>query len=277
LKDVSASSKASEKTLNAKAIANYSSNWPTDGGVDLANYSVRYRPGLPLVLNNISFSIQAREKIGIVGRTGSGKSTLILSLLRILEPATGNILVDDVDIANIGLYELRNKVTVIPQDPMLFSGTLRQNIDIAKEFTNEQIWEVMASVSLNEKIETKEGGLDMIITEDGRNLSAGEKQLICIARAILKKNKVILIDEATSNIDIETESFIQNTIKEKLRDSTVLTIAHRLKTIIESDKILVLGEGKVIEFDTPQNLLDNSSSFFYGLWEKAKKENVIID
>ena len=200
----------------------------------MKNYFTKYRPTLPYVLKDVSFKINANEKIGVVGRTGSGKSTLFLSLLRIIEPQSGKIFIDGVDITEMGLDDLRTKVTIIPQDPLLYKGTVRSNLDLLEEYSDQQIWKALEKVCLKAKFE--EGGLDMEIKEGGENLSAGEKQLMCIGRAILKKNKIILIDEATSSIDSVTEEAILASIRENFKDCTVITIAHRLKTIIESDR-----------------------------------------
>ena len=223
----------SEKTL--VPLANYDHySWPTQGEIEVKNYFTKYRPTLPYVLKDISFKINANEKIGVVGRTGSGKSTLFLSLLRIIEPHAGKIFIDGVDICEMGLDDLRTKVTIIPQDPLLYKGTVRSNLDLLEEYSDSQIWKALEKVCLKAKFE--EGGLDMEIKEGGENLSAGEKQLMCIGRAILKKNKIILIDEATSSIDSVTEEAILASIRENFKDCTVITIAHRLKTIIESDR-----------------------------------------
>jgi len=205
------------------------------------------------------------HQVGIVGRTGSGKSTFFLSLLRIIESTHGSIEIDGVDISQIGLDELRNKITVIPQDPMLFKGTLRENIDLLNQYTDQQLWESLEKVCLKAKFEG-ENGLDTAIKDGGENLSAGEKQLLCIGRAILAKAKIILIDEATSNIDPKTEQTILDTIHNCFQDCTVITVAHRLKTIINSDRVMVMGQGKLLEFDKPQTLIDNSTTHFHNLW-----------
>jgi len=196
---------------------------------------VKYRPNLPHVIDNLSVSINSGEKVGIVGRTGSGKSTFFLSLLRIIEPTHGSIFIDGVDISRVGLDNIRNKITVIPQDPMLFKGTLRENMDLLNQYTDQQLWESLERVCLKEKFEG-ENGLETAIKDGGENLSAGEKQLLCIGRAILANSRIVLIDEATSNIDPKTEQTILDTIHNCFQDCTVITVAHRLKTIINSDK-----------------------------------------
>jgi len=256
--------KASDTKLPVAHYEHYS--WPHQGKIEFRDYFTKYRPTLPYVLKNVSFQIRDSEKIGVVGRTGSGKSTLFLSLLRIIEPQAGKIYIDDVDITELGLDDLRQKITIIPQDPLLYKGTVRSNMDLLSEYTDNQIWDALEKVCMKNKFEA--GGLDSEIKEGGENLSAGEKQLLCIGRTILKKNKIILIDEATSSIDSVTEEAILASIKQNFKDCTVITIAHRLKTIVESDRVLYLSNGEVLEFDTPKALLENKNSNFYQLWNE---------
>ena len=215
------------------------------------------------MLKNINIDIKSNEKIGIVGRTGSGKSTMSLCLFRILEPLTGTIYIDDVDICNIGLDLLRQNITIIPQDPCLISGTLKYNIDPFNKIDSKEIQKVLSDIGF------ENNDLEQIIEQNGNNLSVGEKQLVCIARAILRKTKIIIMDEATANIDIKTEEKIQNILNNKLGESTLITIAHRIKTIINYDKILVLDNGEVKEFDSPNNLINNESSLFFELYNKS--------
>ena len=239
---------ASAKTKNPESVKNLTETWPGQGSIEFKNYFVKYRPNLPHVIDNLSVSINSGEKViflnelelnykkvGIVGRTGSGKSTFFLSLLRIIEPAHGSIFIDGVDISQVGLDDLRNKITAIPQDPMLFKGTLRENMDLLNRYTDPQLWESLEKVCLKSKFEG-ENGLDFAIKDGGENLSAGEKQLLCIGRAILAQSRIVLIDEATSNIDPKTEQTILDTINNCFQDCTVITVAHRLKTIINSDR-----------------------------------------
>jgi len=256
---------AQAKTQTPAAIANFSENWPTKGEIEYKDFYLKYRPALPHVLKGLNFTINRAEKVGVVGRTGSGKSTLFLSLLRIIEPSQGAIFIDGVDISQLGLDDLRRAITIIPQDPMLYKGTLRENLDLLKQYTDEELWLSLERVCMKEKFE-QESGLDTEIKEGGENLSAGEKQLLCISRAILAKAKIILIDEATSNIDPKTEQTILDTIRNSFEDCTVITVAHRLKTIINSDRILMMGDGKVLEFDNPQTLIDDEKSHFHKLW-----------
>jgi ABC-type multidrug transport system fused ATPase/permease subunit len=244
----------------------YKNNFPKTGKIEFCNYSVKYRPDTNIILKNLTFVINSGEKIGIVGRTGSGKSTLCLCLFRILEPTFGKILIDDVDITKIGLSLLREIITVIPQDPTLIEGTLRENLDPAGKFTDDEMTFNMNLIGLAYLIEDK--GLDLEIKEDGKNLSVGEKQLICMVRAILRKSKIIIMDEATSSVDYNTESLIQNTILNNLKGSTILTIAHRIKTILSYDRIFVLDKGELIEEGSPKQLIDKKGSF-YQLYSKS--------
>ena len=256
-------------------------NWPTEGGIKFENYSVQYRPDTEIVLKNLSFEIEPKQKIGIVGRTGSGKSTIALCLFRILEAKEGKILIDDTDISQIGLSKLRSNLTIIPQDPTLMEGSLRFNIDPLQKHTDQEIEDIMKEIGFwyicernleeNKDKPDNEKGLNMIITEDGGNISIGERQLICITRAILRKSRIIIMDEATASIDVNTENIIQKAISNLLSDSTILTIAHRIKTVMNSDKILVLENGEVREFDSPKVLLSNKKSMFYDFYTNLSK------
>lgn len=189
-----------------------------------------------------------------------------MSLLRIIESNLGEVQIDNVNISKVGLDDLRNKITIIPQDPLLYKGSLRSNLDLFDQYSDYQIWEALEKTCMKKKF--VETGLETEIKAGGENLSAGEKQLLCIARAILSKNKIILVDEATSSIDNVTEEAILEAIRQNFQDCTMITIAHRLKTIINSDKILFMDQGRVMEFDTPKNLLDNKKGHFYGLWKE---------
>ncbi len=244
-------------------------NWPENGKIEFKNYSTRYRPDTDIVLKNINFNVKGNEKIGIVGRTGSGKSTITLCLFRILEPVEGNINIDDIDITTIGLKKLRSNITIIPQDPAIFSGTLRYNIDPLNLVTDDEIKLVMSKIKFDYIINKNSAGLYQDIAENGSNLSVGEKQLICICRAILRRSKIIVMDEATASIDFQTEEIIQNAINEIMKNSTVLTIAHRIKTIIKYDKILVLDNGEIKDFDSPEILKNKKDGIFYELYKKS--------
>jgi len=256
-------------------------DWPSKGQVEFHEYSMRYRPELDLVLKDISLTITPKEKIGIVGRTGAGKSSLLLALFRILEASSGKILIDGVDISTIGLHDLRSVISIVPQSPDMFEGTLRENIDPVGEYLDADIWAALEHAHLKPYVESLPDGLDAHVTEGGSSLSAGQRQLLCFARALLRKSKVLVLDEATSAVDLDTDRAIQDIIRGPLFDEiTILTIAHRLNTIIESTRVLVLDQGRVAEFDAPGVLLADKSSQFYamaleaGLVTDARAEHV---
>jgi ABC-type multidrug transport system fused ATPase/permease subunit len=294
-------------------------NWPSHGAVQFIGYTTRYRADLGPVLENVTFNVQAGEKVGIVGRTGAGKSSLALALFRGLEAEAGKILIDDVEIGLIGLQDLREAITMVPQDPTLFTGTLRTNLDPFGLFTDEEIFTALRRVQLisstghgsrsspsasptvssaaptlnaNSAIHTGTLGsevsdstlirfssntrenknifhdLSSSVSESGNNLSQGQRQLLCLARALLKSPRVLLMDEATASIDYATDAKIQDTLRE-LRDNTIITIAHRLQTIIDYDKVLVLEKGKVVEFDDPWELIKKEDGCFRGMCETS--------
>ncbi|TFY83303.1 hypothetical protein EWM64_g713 [Hericium alpestre] len=241
-------------------------NWPSDGKIEFREYSLKYRPELDPVLNHISLTIQPAEKVGVCGRTGAGKSSLLLALFRVIEPATGTIYIDGVDITKIGLHDLRTAVSIVPQSPDLFEGTIRENIDPVGEHQDADIWTALNQAHLKEYIESLPEKLDAPVREGGSSLSSGQRQLICFARALLRKSKILVLDEATSAVDLETDQAIQDIIRGELfAHVTMLTIAHRLNTIIDSDRVLVLDAGQVAEFDSPKNLLEKSDSKFRSL------------
>lgn len=295
--------------------------WPTKGAIKFDNYTTRYRPEADPVLHSVSFEVKPREKIGIVGRTGAGKSTLTLALFRIIEASEGAIFIDDVDCSKIGLYDLRSKLNIIPQDSQAFEGTVRQNLDPFDNHKDEELWKALEMAHLKEHVlsmkdekkkkkkskdshgnqeageteaeddgdeegeneedgsednaeEVSEGpgsgkGLYAKVNEGGSNLSAGQKQLLCLARALLNPSKILLLDEATAAVDVKTDKIVQETIRSEFNDRTILTIAHRIDTILDNDKILVLDKGQVKEFDSPDNLLADKNSLFYGLCERG--------
>ncbi|KYN22520.1 Multidrug resistance-associated protein 1, partial [Trachymyrmex cornetzi] len=246
-----------------------SKEWPKHGRVDFKDFKVRYREGLDLVLNGLTFSVLGGEKIGIVGRTGAGKSSMTLALFRIIEAAQGKILIDDIDISKLGLHDLRSRLTIIPQDPVLFSGTLRMNLDPFDCYNDEEVWKALEHAHLKLFIENLPNGLLHEVTEGGENLSVGQRQLICLARALLRKTKVLILDEATAAVDLETDDLIQTTIRQEFKNCTVLTIAHRLNTILDSDRVIVLDKGLIVEYDSPEVLLSNPSSSFYSMAKDA--------
>lgn len=284
-------------------------NWPQDGHIVFRDYSTRYREGLDLVIKDISLDIRSGEKIGIVGRTGAGKSSLTLALFRIVEAANsywakasdnsesfdsgykvdesatavrlgidnmesededgGSIEIDGVDISTVGLEDLRQHLSIIPQDPTLFAGTVRDNLDPFAEVNDVELWEALERSHLKPYIQTLPGGLSHEVLQGGENFSVGQRSLICLARALLRKTKILVLDEATAAVDVETDQLIQKTIREEFKDRTVLTIAHRIKTVMDSDRILVLDQGRVQEFEAPQVLLKNQESSFYKLAQQA--------
>ncbi|EPB66686.1 ABC transporter, ATP-binding protein [Ancylostoma ceylanicum] len=248
-------------------------DWPSHGCVKFSDYSTRYREGLDLVLRGISADVHEGEKIGIVGRTGAGKSSFALALFRMIEPAAGKILIDDVDIAELGLHDLRGNLTIIPQDPVLFSGTLRFNLDPFEAYTDSEIWSALELANLKAHVSGFSNGLDHTISEGGENISVGQRQLVCLARAVLRNTRVLVLDEATAAIDVTTDAVIQATIREQFVKSTVFTIAHRLNTIMDYDRIMVLENGRIIEFDSPSKLLENPDSAFARMVEDSESES----
>lgn len=246
-------------------------NWPSKGRISFQKYSLRYRLDSELVLRNIDCLIESLEKIGIVGRTGAGKSSLSLALFRLVEPVKGGkILIDGVDVCEIGLHDLRSKLAIIPQEPILFSGSFRMNLDPFESHKDDQIWRCLEQCYLKEFVLSLPDRLEYNILEGGENLSVGQRQLICLARALLRNSKILIFDEATAAVDMETESLIQKTITRAFSDCTMLTIAHRLNTIMNSDRIIVLDRGQIIEFDSPDRLLDNEKSAFHKMAKDAK-------
>ncbi|KAF8929241.1 Multidrug resistance-associated protein 1 [Dissophora ornata] len=288
-------------------------NWPSHGRISFKNYSTRYRQGLDLVIKNIDLEIAPAEKVGIVGRTGAGKSSLTLAVFRIVEAANsywaresdnsqafiadakfaqgldghddnggdrerqeeeeeedgGRIEIDGVDISKIGLQDLRQHLAIIPQDPTLFAGTVRENLDPFRELEDAELWEALDRSHLKAYISSLPGGLSFEVSQNGENFSVGQRSLICLARALLRKTKILVMDEATAAVDVETDELIQKTIRLEFKDRTILTIAHRIKTVMDSDKILVLEKGRVLEFDSPSHLLKNEDSLFHKLAEQA--------
>ncbi|KAJ2124797.1 ABC transporter C member 13 [Coemansia sp. RSA 720] len=253
--------------------------WPSNGQIEFHNYSMQYNPTSSLVLCNLSFSVGGQEKIGIVGRTGAGKSSLAQALMRMVEPATGKIIIDGIDISTIGLHDLRSRISIIPQDPTLFKGTIRDNLDPMDEYTDDEVWAAIRTAHIEGLLEKPtekyvedlydddmgvwvEGiGLNKWVKYGGSNFSVGERQLISLCRALLWRRKILILDEATANIDNKTDQLIQTVLRKEFKDCTILTIAHRLNTVMDSDRILVMDQGTVAEFDTPKNLLARDGPF----------------
>ncbi|OAD54851.1 hypothetical protein WN48_06051, partial [Eufriesea mexicana] len=250
--------------------ANAPKNWPIDGMIRFRNVYMRYTDEDPPVLKGLNLVINSGEKVGIVGRTGAGKSSLISALFR-LAKVEGVIEIDGLDTASICLEDLRRNISIIPQDPVLFSGTLRRNLDPFNEFTDKAIWDVLEEVELKDAIVTSGTGLESRVLDRGSNYSVGQRQLVCLARAILRNNQILMLDEATANVDPQTDALIQHTIRQKFNRCTVLTIAHRLNTIMDSDKVLVMDKGRMAEFDHPHILLQNSYSQFKSLVKETDR------
>uniref|UniRef100_A0A672SKX7 Multidrug resistance-associated protein 1 n=1 Tax=Sinocyclocheilus grahami TaxID=75366 RepID=A0A672SKX7_SINGR len=236
--------------------------WPTAGHIEIHNFGLRYREDLELAISDISVNIEGAEKVGIVGRTGAGKSSLTLGLFRIIEAAQGEIHIDGVNIAELGLHELRSRITIIPQDPVLFSGSLRMNLDPFDGYTDEEVWRALELAHLKNFVSGLPDKLNHECSEGGENLSLGQRQLVCLARALLRKTKILVLDEATAAVDLETDNLIQSTIRTQFEDCTVLTIAHRLNTIMDYTRVLVLDKGQMAEFDSPSNLIAKKGIFY---------------
>jgi len=246
--------------------------WPIQGSVSFHRVCLRYRDGLPLALTNVTFETQPAEKIGIVGRTGSGKSSLLSTLFRLAEIESGEILIDGIGIKHIELQQLRSRLAIIPQDAFLFSGSVQENLDPAQDYTDTELWAVLHRCHLAPAVLSL-GGLQAEVGEKGRRLSAGQRQLLCLARAMLTKAKVLCIDEATASVDRETDLLLQQAIRAEFRDNTVLTIAHRIQTVLDCDRVLVMDGGRVAEFDPPSVLLANRQSMFYSLVHGNNADN----
>ncbi|XP_038904589.1 ABC transporter C family member 14-like [Benincasa hispida] len=238
-----------------------SSNWPHRGNVDLKDLQVRYRPNTPLVLKGLTLSIYGGEKIGVVGRTGSGKSTLVQVLFRLVEPAAGKIIIDGIDIATLGLHDLRSRLGIIPQEPVLFEGTVRSNIDPTGQYTDDEIWKSLDRCQLKEIVASKPEKLDSPVVDNGENWSVGQRQLLCLGRVMLKRSKLLFMDEATASVDSKTDALIQNIIREDFGLCTIISIAHRIPTVMDCDRVLVIDAGKAREFDRPSQLLQRPTLF----------------
>lgn len=241
------------------------SSWPEEGTIEIMDLKVRYKENLPVVLRGVTCTFPGGKKVGIVGRTGSGKSTLIQALFRLIEPEDGRIIIDNIDISAIGLHDLRSRLSIIPQDPTLFEGTIRGNLDPLEEHSDQEIWEALDKSQLGDIVREKQQKLDTPVLENGDNWSVGQRQLVSLGRALLKQARILVLDEATASVDSATDNLIQKIIRTEFKDCTVCTIAHRIPTVIDSDLVLVLSDGRVAEFDSPTRLLEDKSSMFLKL------------
>uniref|UniRef100_A0A3Q3LLV7 ABC transporter domain-containing protein n=1 Tax=Labrus bergylta TaxID=56723 RepID=A0A3Q3LLV7_9LABR len=239
-----------------------SEDWPQHGAITFLDYKMRYRKNSPVVLNELQLHIRAGEKLGIVGRAGSGKSSLAVALFRLVEPTGGRILIDGVDITSIRLSDLRSKLSIIPQEPVLFTGTVRYNLDPFSSYSDEEIWAALEKTYMKDTLQTE-------LTDNGGKLSVGQRQLMCLSRALLRDSKIVLLDQATASVDAATDTQIQITISEAFRCCTVLTFTHRINTVLQADRILVLDHGEVVEFDHPDVLRQKPESLFSHLLSAA--------
>jgi ABC-type multidrug transport system fused ATPase/permease subunit len=236
-------------------------NWPYKGNIRLEDVKVRYRPNTPLVLKGLTIDIKGGEKIGVVGRTGSGKSTLIQVLFRLVEPSGGKIIIDGIDICTLGLHDLRSRFGIIPQEPVLFEGTVRSNIDPTEKYSDEEIWKSLERCQLKDVVASKPEKLDSLVADNGENWSVGQRQLLCLGRVMLKRSRILFLDEATASVDSQTDAMIQKIIREDFSDCTIISIAHRIPTVMDCDRVLVIDAGKAKEYDSPVRLLERQSLF----------------
>ncbi|KAL0435883.1 UNVERIFIED_CONTAM: ABC transporter C family member 4 [Sesamum radiatum] len=248
-------------------------NWPTHGNVELKNLQVRYRPDTPLVLKGITLSITGGEKIGVVGRTGGGKSTLIQVLFRLVEPSGGKIIIDGIDISALGLHDLRSRFGIIPQEPVLFEGTVRSNIDPTGLYSDDEIWKSLERCQLKDVVASKPGKLDSAVIDNGDNWSVGQRQLLCLGRVMLKRSRLLFLDEATASVDSYTDGVIQKIIREDFAACTIISIAHRIPTVMDCDRVLVIDAGRAKEFDSPSHLLERPSLFGALVQEYANRSS----
>ncbi|KAE9413188.1 hypothetical protein Angca_005362 [Angiostrongylus cantonensis] len=248
--------------------------WPYSGAIEFRNFSIRYGNSEKLAVKNMTFSIKGGEKVAIIGRTGSGKTTIARGLLRLVEKASGDVFIDGVNIADLGLHELRTRITIIPQDPVLFSSTLRFNVDPFNQFPDSDVWLALEACQLKQMILKHKDGLMCEIEEGGKNISIGERQLVCLCRSLLEGGGILILDEATASLDHIAQTLVNEVVRVHFRYATVITIAHKLETIGECDRILVIEDGELVEFDTPENLLARNDSVYREMVETSKKNAV---
>ncbi|KAI3749246.1 hypothetical protein L2E82_19853 [Cichorium intybus] len=248
-------------------------NWPTHGSLELRDLQVRYRPNTPLVLKGITLNIEGGQKIGVVGRTGGGKSTLIQVLFRLVEPTGGSLIIDGIDISTLGLHDLRSRFGIIPQEPILFEGTVRSNIDPIGQHSDEEIWRSLERCQLNDVVAAKPGKLDSAVVDNGDNWSVGQRQLLCLGRVLLKHSRLLFMDEATASVDSQTDAVIQKIIREDFAECTIVSIAHRIPTVMDCDRVLVIDAGYAKEFDKPSCLIERPSLFGALVQEYANRSS----
>lgn len=237
-------------------------DWPQEGEIKIENLCVRYENNLKPVLKHVKAYIKPGQKVGICGRTGSGKSSLSLAFFRMVDIFDGRIVIDGIDISKLPLHTLRSRLSIILQDPILFSGSIRFNLDPECKCTDDRLWEALEIAQLKNMVKSLPGGLDAMVTEGGENFSVGQRQLFCLARAFVRKSSILIMDEATASIDMATENILQKVVMTAFADRTVVTIAHRVHTILTADLVIVMKRGNILEYDTPENLLSQEDGIF---------------
>ncbi|KFM80795.1 ATP-binding cassette sub-family C member 9, partial [Stegodyphus mimosarum] len=256
-----------------KDLSGLHAKWPSKGAISFQNVTMKYDANSDPVLKNITLTIKPGEKVGICGRTGSGKSSLIMALFRMVNISGGKIEIDGIDIMKVPLETLRSRLSIIPQEAIIFSGTVRENLDPGKEYSDEELWQVLEAAQLKHIIAALPGGLDAQVSDEGSNMSTGQHQLFCLARALIRKSKILVMDEATSSLDPETDSILQNVVALYYRDCTVISIAHRVQSILDFDKVVVLDAGRITEVGSPKELQEMKGSIFASLIKASHQQH----